>query len=139
MRDAWYGHRDFYFEEFGDKDEWIRWDYSIASALQTIEDLTDQHGILVWERDAENMDIEAVKTIDKFQASIDRKTKGSDKNPYKPEPGEAWTPRVTQRGGETPTYRKYLEKLRAGNGEIPEDDDWGEQYYGKSWYEIQSE
>lgn len=139
MRDAWYGHRDFYFEEFGDKDEWIRWDYSIASALQTIEDLTDQHGILVWERDAENMDIEAVKTIDKFQASIDRKTKGSDKNPYKPEPGEAWTPRVTQRGGETPTYRKYLEKLRAGNGEIPEDDDWGEQYYGKSWSEIQSE
>lgn len=139
MRDAWYGHRDFYFEEYGDKDEWIDWDYAIASALQTIEDMTDSHGLLAWETESERMDVEAVKKIDKFQASIDRKTKGSEKNPYKPEPGEAWVPKTTLRGGEEPTYRSYLQRLRDGNGELAPEEDWGEAAFGKSWAELQAE
>ena len=130
MQDAWYGHRDFYFEPYGDRDEWVDWDYALVSALQTLEDLTDKNGIPVWESEAEFVDIQAKKKIDKFQASIDRKTKGTEKHPYKPEPGEAWVPDVSTRSGEWPTYRDYVKKMMSGEDE-PERS-WGESYYGPS-------
>lgn len=139
MRDPWYGHRDFYFEPYGDKDEWIDWDYAIASALQTLEDMTDSHGTLAWFRESERVDIEAKKVIDKFQASIDRRTKGTIKKPYTPDPGESWVPQVTTRVGEEPTYREYLERLREGNGELAPEADWGDAHFGKSWAEIEAE
>ena len=141
MRDAWYGHRDLNFEPEGDKDEWLDWDYALLTALQTIEDMTDSHGLPVWKTQPEAMDVKAVKKIDKFQAFVERATKGTDKNPYKPEPGETWLPDLEWRGRdeEYPTYRKYLEGLRkeaSGEKLAPE---WGNSYYGKSWSEIQAE
>lgn len=138
MQDAWYGHRDFYFEEYGDRNEWIDWDYALAAALQTLEDLSDQNGIPVWESESERVDIQAKKKIDKFQASIDRKTKGTDKKPYKAEPGESWVPDVSLRGsGDFPTYREYVNRIRLGE-DAPEED-WGDALYGKSWQELQVE
>ena len=141
MRDAWYGHRDFYFEEYGDRNEWIDWDFALLSALQTIEDMTDNHGQLVWLTEPEAMDVSAKKKIDKFQAAIDKATKGTDKNPYKPEPGEVWVPDLQWRGSESdyPTYRTWLEEQRKkATGEAPSAA-WGDSYFGKSWAEIQAE
>ena len=141
MRDAWYGHRDLTFKPVGDKDEWIDWDFSLAEALQTIEDFTDSHGQLFWETEPEAMDVSARKKIDKFQAAIDRATKGTDKNPYKPEPGEVWVPELQWRGPEDeyPTYRTYLQETRkVASGEDVRPT-WGDAYYGKSWAQIQAE
>lgn len=140
MRDPWFGHRDYYFEPYGDKDEWTEWDFAIASALQTIEDMTDNHGTLVWFRESDKVDISAKKTIDKFQASIDRQTKGGKDKPYKPSPGESWIPNVSVAAGvEEPTYREYLQRLREGGGQLAPEEDWGTATYGKSWAEVEAE
>lgn len=142
MRDAWYGHRDFYGQEFGDRDEWIDWDYSLIDALQTIEDMTNKEtGLLEWEVEPEAMEVSARKKIDKFRAAVDKATKGTEKKPYKPEPGEVWVPDLNWRGSEEdyPTYRDYLKNMAADmNGEKRESH-WGEAQYGKSWAEIQAE
>src|SRR5690606_37689932 len=53
-------------------DEWIPWDYALAHAFQTVEDLTDDNGILVWEKEDEAVEIDAVRKIDKFRAALDR-------------------------------------------------------------------
>lgn len=140
MRDDWYGHRDLRFEPYGDKDEWLDWDFALISALQTIEDMTDNHGTLAWFRESEKVDIQAKKTIDKFQASIDKQTKSSEKRQYKPDPGETWIPDVViPPGVEEPTYRGYLQRLRDGGGELAPEEDWGAAAYGKSWAELEAE
>lgn len=108
MRDPWYGHRDpFGGRPRGDKDEWIDWDYALITALQIIEDNTDQNGLLRWVTDSDRVVVEAVKTQDKFQAAVDARTSGKN---YKPGHGERFYPRVQLRGGEFPTYREYVEK-----------------------------
>lgn len=121
MKDPWYGHRDYFFEPDGDKGEWVAWDYSLASALQIIEDGTDKSsGLPHWMIDAEEADVIAVRRTDKFQAAIAKKTKGTEKRPYKAQPGETWVPEVSHSYGgdqELPTYREYLAKLR----EVPEE------------------
>lgn len=134
MRDDWYGHRDLNFEPYGDKDEWLDWDYAIISALQTVEDFTDDRGLFVTDLDGEGVVISAVKKIDKLQASIDRKTSGDN---YKPEPGERWIPDIEYRA-EEPTFQAYLQKMREGGGQV-EDTNWGAERYGMSWDELQAQ
>lgn len=110
MRDPYFGHRDWFTgEPLGDKDEKTKWDYALISALQVIEDHTNQHGVLIWEIENERMDVDAVKRTDKFQAAVDRKTKGSKKKAYSPDPGEYFVPELRLRGGEWPTYSDYIE------------------------------
>lgn len=112
MRDPYFGHRDWFNgEPLRDADEMTEWDYALIASLQIIEDNTDKHGLLAWETANERMTVDAVKQIDKFQAAIDRRTKGSPKKGYKPEPGEYFTPDLNLRGGEWPTYTAYLEGL----------------------------
>lgn len=137
MQDAWYGHRDAFFEECGDKDEWIDWDYALASALQVIEDMTDRtSGIPVWVKESEWVDVSAQKKIDKFQASIDNQTKGSKNKSYTPEPGETWVPEIRVRNDRSrPTYRDYVRKMRDGGSS--DDSNWGESEFGPSWSELQ--
>lgn len=113
MRDPYYGHRDWETgEPTADRDEKTEWDYALISALQIIEDHTNKHGLLSWEVDNERMDVIARKDTDKFQAAIDRATKGTKKKPYEASPGEVWLPKLDLRGGEWPTYTDYLAGLR---------------------------
>lgn len=114
MQDPYFGHRDWFTgEPDDDREAWIEWDYALVAALQIIEDSTNKHGLLSWEVDNERMDVIAEKKVDKFQAAVDRRTKGSKKKPYEPAPGEYFVPKLDLRGGEWPTYSDYLEELRA--------------------------
>lgn len=136
MRDPFFGHRDWFGDPVGDPDLWVEWDFVLASAVQVIEDLTDKHGIPVWVSESEGVVVDAVKRIDKFQASIDRKTKGTAKKPYVPEPGESWIPDVVSRvEGFYPSYRDYVAGLREGG----RSESWGEVMFGKSFAELKAE
>lgn len=90
-RDDWFGHWTVQGDRHGDPNERIEWDFALIEALETIDDFTDDNGLLRWEVDEDGVSVDSVKTYDKFQASIDRKT-GRDN--YKPEPGERWKPVV---------------------------------------------
>jgi hypothetical protein len=118
-QDDHFGHRDPFTHEPTGEDGWTAWDYALANALQVIEDHTDKYGILVWERDDEAVEIDAVKKIHKFQASVDRLTSGTDKKPYKPAPGEYFVPEIWSRrkdadGNEViQTYEEWLTAMIA--------------------------
>lgn len=117
MGDDWFGHRHpLTGEPRGDKDEYTPWDYALMNAFQTIEDYTDKtSGLPVWEVEGEGVEVDAVKKINKFQAAIDNTTKGTEKKPYKPRPGEYFVPRmfsrkVDEHGEEVyPTFREWVE------------------------------
>jgi len=93
-------------------DEWIPWDYALAHAFQTVEDLTDDNGILVWEKEDEAVEIDAVRKIDKFRAALDRATAGTKNKPYKPQPGEYFVPKVWSRrsDGSIQSYSEWVRK-----------------------------
>lgn len=117
MGDDWFGHRDpLTFEPQGDREEYTSWDWSILNAFQTIEDYSDKHGLLVWEIDDERVVVDAIRKTDKFQRSVDERTKGTDQRPYKPIPGEYFVPAVHSRefdenGNEVfNTFREWVEK-----------------------------
>lgn len=99
----------------GDKDEWLEWDFCLMNSLQIIEDNTDDYGLLAWERDDERVEIDAVKKIHKFKASVDRATTGTEKKPYKPQPGEYFLPEVYSRASDESiqTYEEWIEKMAA--------------------------
>jgi len=114
MRDDWFGHRDYRNgRPIGDKDEWIQWDFHLIHALQIIEDNTDEYGLLAWERDDEAVEIDAVKKIHKFRASVDRITKGSAKKPYNPQPGEYFVPDMYSRRSDESiqTYGDWVRRM----------------------------
>lgn len=95
MQDDWYGHRDiFTWAKTGDKDEWLQWDHLLASALQIIEDHTDDHGLLVWETEDPAVVVDAVTKIDKFDRSKERKESGKN---YKRPPGARFVPKLWSR------------------------------------------
>lgn len=100
----------------GDKDEWIEWDHALATALQVIEDYTDEYGLLAWELADEAVEVDAHKRIHKFKASVDARTRGTEKNPYKPLPGEyfvpdVWTRRKDEDGKQIfQTYGEWMQK-----------------------------
>lgn len=118
MGDDWFGHRDpFTGEPLGDKDEYTAWDYALMRAFQTVEDYTDsKSGLPIWELDDEPVEVEAIRRINKFQKAIDLATKGTDKKPYKPIPGEYFVPRMFSRkkdeNGEEvyQTFREWVQK-----------------------------
>lgn len=118
MGDDWYGHRDpLTGEPQGDREEYSSWDWSLLNAFQTIEDYTDsKSGIPEWVLDDERVVVDAIRMVNKFQRSIDEKTKGTDKKPYKPIPGEYFRPEVHSRefdedGNEVfNTFREWVEK-----------------------------
>lgn len=92
---------------FGGGTGWIPWDYDLISALQLIEDHSDEHGLLVWEKnDSERVEVAAEKKIDRFRAQVDRITGGSK---YKPTPGEYFVPRLILHGDEWPTYKEFIQ------------------------------
>lgn len=95
-------------DKIGDRDQWIKWDYALVGALQVIEDNTTSSGHPSWVVESERVDVLAVKSIDKFQAAIDRKTSGTK---YKASPGETHRAEIKLLGGEYPTYREYIEGL----------------------------
>lgn len=114
MRDDWFGHRDpFTGAPRGDKDEFTTWDHILMDVLQTIEDYSDQHGILKWIHDDDYVEINANKKIDKFEAAKAIATSGTK---YKATPGEYFVPEVYTRrkvdGVERfQTYREWIESL----------------------------
>lgn len=119
MRDPAFGHRDWFTGEvIGNQDEWTEWDYALVTAYQIIQDNTNASGILSWENESENVMVEAVKKIDKFEQSRQNRTKGSEKKPYKPSPGETWVPRTKLQYGEWPTYREWVEAQIAEEAEL---------------------
>jgi hypothetical protein len=128
FRDHFFGFTDWRGLPTVSADEvhWTMWDYALADAIQLIADYTDSHGHLIWEREGEQVEAVAVKKIDKAQAAIDRKTKGSKNKPYEPSPGETWQTRLILRPGWEeegwPTLRDYIEAENARLGIDPENE-----------------
>lgn len=113
MGDDHFGHRDFITgDPIRDKDEYSDWDHALIVVLQILEDNTNQHGLLRWVAESDRVEISADRKTDKFQASVDQKTKGTKKKPYQPRPGEYFVPGVDVLRGEMPTFREYQEELR---------------------------
>lgn len=116
MRDDWQGHRRITTGlPIGDKDEWTDWDHTLLDVFQTIEDYTDEYGLLVWQREDEAVMVDAKKKIHPFKESVDLATRGSESKPYKPLPGEyfvpdIWSKRKDENGNEViQTYKEWLE------------------------------
>lgn len=112
MADDWYGHRDaFTFEPKGDKDEWLEWDYLLLGAFQTIEDYSDQYGLLAWELADDAVYVDAVRRVHKFEQARDMVTRGTKTKPYQAVPGEYFIPKIgTQRSdGKIQTFREWIE------------------------------
>lgn len=123
LRDDWYGHRDpFSGKPTGDKDEWLDWDYALVDAVQTIEDYSDQYGLLQWELDGDGVVVDAVKKHHPFEAARDAKTKGTAKKPYVPDPGEYWVPRMSKQFSDEPDFQTYGEWIERKAREAEEDD-----------------
>lgn len=117
MGDDWFGHRDpLTGDPVGDKEEYLSWDWALLNAFQTIEDYTDQKsGLLSWEMEGEGVEVDAIRKVNKFQAAIDNATRGTEKKPYKPRPGEYFVPEMFSRkqdgdGNDVfPTFREYVQ------------------------------
>lgn len=108
MRDEWYGHRNpVTGEPIGDRDEWLSWDFALADAVQTIEDYSDQYGLLAWELDDDMVYVNANRKIHKFKSAIERKTNGKN---YKAAPGEYFVPEVKTRGERIQTFQEWVIK-----------------------------
>ena len=104
MQDAHFGHRS---PSSGKQitDGWTEWDYALASAYQVIEDHTDENGLLIWERQAENVQVDAVKKVDRFRQQVERVT---SKKSYKSTPGEYFTPKLELIDGDWPTRMEFI-------------------------------
>lgn len=113
MRDDWFGHRNpLTGKPLGDRDEFTAWDHALIGAFQTIEDYTDEYGLLAWEREDPQVAINANRKIHPFKEALEMKTKGTDKKPYKARPGEYFVPEViSQRSdGSIQTMREWIER-----------------------------
>ena len=106
FRDKAVGFRDPISGDIVGEVEWTQWDYALVDAVQLIEDYSNQHGIPIWDAEADNVEIEAHRKIDKFEAAKHRIT-GRDK--YKGQPGEYFVPVPKKRFGEWPTFESWLE------------------------------
>lgn len=109
MRDHYFGYRDFFTGEVLDEEVvWTDWDYALAGAVQTIEDFTDGDGLLPWEKDDDNVVVEAVRKVNRFDAAKTRRT-GAKR--YKPIAGEYFVPQLTLlEGDEWPTLEEWAQK-----------------------------
>lgn len=115
MHDDYYGYRDFFTGlPFGDSRVFLEWDWALIQAVQMIEDHTDKYGLLNWQVEAEDIEVDAEKRIHKFQASIDRITAGSKTKSYTPQPGEFFVPKMWSRSSDKdrkPTFAEWLGSL----------------------------
>jgi hypothetical protein len=124
FHDHFYGHRDYFTGEPIRDPYWTEWDYALADAVSFMQDYTDSHGHLIWERDADYVEAVAVKKIDKAQAAIDSKTKGSKNKPYQPSPGETFQtvlrimPGYEDKGW--PTFDEWAEEQEKLLGSVSE-------------------
>ena len=100
----------------GSAAEWTDWDHALVTAIQVIEDYSDEYGLLAWELADEAVEVDAVRKVHKFKASVDARTTGTPTKPYKPVPGEyfvpeVWTRRKDEDGNERfQTYEEWLKK-----------------------------
>lgn len=83
--------------------------------LQLIEDYSTEYGLPIWEVDenADNVDVVAVRRIDKFEAS---KEKTTSKKNYKPAAGERFVPKAILNWGEWPTFEDWVKYQNERNG-----------------------
>lgn len=96
-------------------DQWNEWDFALAESRQLIEDYTDKHGHLIFERDSDEVAVDAIKKVDKAQAAIDKKTSGKK---YKAGPGEYFVTELwLARGKEWPTLKSWMEQEQKKRGE----------------------
>lgn len=118
LHDPFAGHRDWETGEplLAQSDVfWTEWDYALADAVTFMQDHTNEHGHLVWEQEDPRVTVVARRKIDRAQAAIEKKTKGSDKNPYKPKDGEKWyTELRLPDGGDWPTFDEWYERQMGG-------------------------
>ena len=79
-----------------------------------IEDFTDQYGLPAWVVEDEAVEIDAVKKVHKFKASVDRATSGSKNKAYQPVPGEYFIPDVFSRrsDGSIQTFSEWAKGLK---------------------------
>lgn len=68
------------------------------------------------DENADNVEVVAVKRIDKFEAAKERITQ---KKNYKPTPGERFVPKVNLKWGEWPTFKEWVEYQNERNGDEP--------------------
>ncbi len=112
-RDDWFGHRDpLSGNPQGDKDEWTGWDFALVDAYQTIEDYTDQYGILRWVQDDEQVEILAQRKVHKFDAARIKKTSGKN---YKVTAGEYFVPSILSHRKDDngrPVYQTFREWVK---------------------------
>lgn len=117
LHDHYALHRDPWSNKPFENVVWTDWDYVLAECIQLIEDYTTPEGHLGWESDSERVTFDARRKINKARAAIDRKTKGSEKNPYKAQDGEYWvTSPVLMRGEDWPTIGEWFEEQAKKNG-----------------------
>jgi hypothetical protein len=117
MNDPWYGHRDLTTGmPYGDRDGWLEWDYALVSAYQTIEDFTDNNGLLKWEMDDDAVFVDAKRQIDKFEEAKQQTTGGTK---YKARDGEYFIPDVKTRrsDGHFQTFTEWVEASQSGKME----------------------
>lgn len=109
-------HRHYKTGEVVSDVVWTDWDYSLAESAQFISDYTTQEGHLIWEAESERITFNAKKKINKARAAIDRRTKGTEKNPYKASDGEYWvTEPVIMRGDDWPTVSEWFDEQARKN------------------------
>jgi hypothetical protein len=122
LRDDWYGHRDpFSGAPEGDKDEWLDWDFALIDAFQTIEDYSDQYGLLQWELDDDDVVVDAIKKIHPFEQARDLATKGSKNKPYEPAPGEYFVPKMYKQFSDDPDFQTYEAWLKRKAEELEDE------------------
>ena len=120
MGDDWFGHRHPWSgEKMGDRDEWIEWDHILSRTLQTIEDYSDQYGLLAWQLDDDAVVVDAKPKIHKFEQAKQEIENGKN---YKHAPGRYFVPDLYTRrsDGHIQTFREWIEKMAA---ESEKDDD----------------
>src|SRR3954468_5355871 len=94
FRDPYAGHRNYYSgEPDGKLDEWTPWDFALATATQAIIDGTTEEGHLIWEIEADDVDVIAVHDVNKARAAIEMITQAEG---YKSTPGEFYRTKLHQ-------------------------------------------
>lgn len=103
-------HRSPFTGEPFAEPEWTTWDYALVHATQLIEDFTDSNGLLVWEKESDDVVVSAVKKFDAFEAAKESITSGKK---YKAAKGEYFVPKLDLKywveEGDWPTHRSWIE------------------------------
>jgi len=110
LRDSFAGFRDSFTGEIDGYPHWLEVDYALATAMQVVEDYTDNEtGHLVFVEQSDRITFDTEKYTKKSVAAVERRTKGSAKKPYESSPGERWRtiPRVMHGDG-FPTLKEWL-------------------------------